>query len=273
MSAEGRCKDGGRLTCTLLLASVVILSVAGAVQAAPTPAPGVRFVDHRADALLKRMSDTLRKHRRFSVVIDEASDVAVKAGRNVHFETTSTITVERPNKLRMDRRGDLVDASLLYDGKTVTLWSRRTNFFATTPVPPTLDQMLEVARERIEIDIPAADLLGSDPARALGRSADSIQYAGRETVHGVDCQHLVFKGLETHRELWIEDGDRSLPCKYAVVAKAVTGSPTYSAEFRNWSFEATAGPDPFTFEPPPGASRIPLLEIIETLPRPQIRER
>ena len=75
------------------------------------------------------------------------------------------------------------------------------------------------------------------------------------------------------RELWIEAGESPLPRKYVVVAKTARGAPTFSAEFRSWSFETALATDAFRFEAPSGAARIPLLEMLETLPRPQIRER
>jgi hypothetical protein len=273
MSSERTRRQRGPFASHLLLICALGLPGAGVAQAAPTPAPGVPAVDQRADALLKRMNDALLGHRRFSVVIDQASAVGAKTGHTVRFAATSTIVVERPNRLRMDHHGDLIDVALYYDGKSLTFWRRRTNVFANTAAPPTLDQTLEFARERIEIEIPAADLLGSDPVGALKRGAHSIQLAGREAVHGVACQHIVLKGLEMDQELWIEDGESPLPWKVVVVAKTMIGSPTLSAEFRNWSFDSPPAGDTFTFEAPPGAARIPLLEMIETLPRAQVRER
>jgi hypothetical protein len=233
--------------CAVTLLGAATLGRAGE----PSPA-----VEQRADALVKRMSDFLAQQKRFSVVIDHGTEVVTKAGQVIEFDATSQLTVERPNKIRSDRRGEVVDVSFYYDGKTMAIMGHKNNYYATAAAPPTIDEALAFAGERIGVEIPSADLIHSNPYRVLREDAVSGTYIGAATVDGVACQHVAFRGNETDWQLWIEDGARPLPRKYVIRSKKVAGSPSYSIVLRDWKLGPTLDAGMFTFAPPPGAERI-----------------
>jgi len=67
--------------------------------------------------------------------------------------------VERPNKLRAARTGDLVDQVFYYDGESLTLHDPHDNYYAMIAAPGTLEAMLDFAREKLDVVAPAGDLL------------------------------------------------------------------------------------------------------------------
>jgi hypothetical protein len=278
MDASGRrarAKDRGWAGAIVVLAGV--LTISGLTRATVASSPKgssagvtVSLADQQGHALLKRMSEALAKLKRFNVIADESAEVASKGGGKVRFDTVATISVERPNRMRADRKGDLSDISFYYDSGTLTLWAHRTNFYAKVVVPPTLDGALEAARERLEVDLPAAELLATDVSRELERNVSSARFMGKETIRGVDCMRIDLRGDNWVSQLWMEEGSRSLPCRYVTVNESA-GSLRTSIEFRNWDLNPAAAPDPFAFQPTVGAERIPFIEMIETVPRPRGR--
>src|SRR5262245_14598582 len=78
--------------------------------------------DPRADELLKKMSDYVGKLQTMRFVADHTTEVVLKTGQKIEFGARSEVRVKRPNKLRSDRLGEVVDASFFYDGKNLTIY-------------------------------------------------------------------------------------------------------------------------------------------------------
>ena len=57
--------------------------------------------------------------------------------------------VSRPNKLHAERKGDLIDQTFYYDGKTLTLYNPSDKVYATEPAPGTIEELLDYARESL----------------------------------------------------------------------------------------------------------------------------
>ncbi|MCC6553843.1 MAG: DUF2092 domain-containing protein [Polyangiaceae bacterium] len=228
------------------------------------PAEG-RCVDPMADGLLRRMSDYLGGLRQFGVVADHATEVVLDTGQKLELTGSSHVFVKRPNKVRSDRRGQLADLSLYYDGATMTILGRRHNLYATAEAPPTLDGAIDFGRNELDLEVPAADLLYSDPYRVLMEDVISGAYIGRAIVNGVTCHHLAYRGNETDWQIWIQDGPRPLPCKYVIVSKHVASAPEFSVELHDWEVDVNIVDDIFHFVPPPGADRIDFLRVREQM--------
>jgi hypothetical protein len=67
---------------------------------------------------------------------------------------------QRPNKLRAERTGDLVNQVFVYDGKSLTLYNPQDK--VQVAAPDTLEGMLDFARTKLDIVAPASDLLDAD---------------------------------------------------------------------------------------------------------------
>jgi hypothetical protein len=219
-------------------------------------------VDPKADELLHKMSNELATMKAFSVETKQVMEVVTKEGEMLQGIAESTVHLQRPNKLVTDRVGPMGGGKVYYDGKTLTVFGKRDNMYATSPAPPTLDAAIDFARDKLSIDAPAADLLNSNPYAVLTDDVVSGRYVGEEPIGDRMCHHLAYRGNETDFQIWVEDGPHALPCRFVITSKKVQGSPTYQVSLSDWKPENLA-PDAFTFTPPPDATKISFVTLGE----------
>lgn len=178
----------------------------------------------------------------------------------VQFNRASDVHVQRPDRLRVDRTGELARGHLYYDGQQLTLYGEASNAYATSPMPNTLDATLDVAAERLGLDTPGADLLLSNPYAELSEDVVCGNYLGRSMLNGVPVHHLAFRNRDgVDWELWVEDGDRPLPRRYVITTRDLPGSPQYSATMSGWDLSPRFTADEFRFSPPADAMRVSFL--------------
>ncbi len=223
-----------------------------------------RGIEPEAERLLRRMSQSLGQMNSFRVNTDFVMEAVLQSGQKLQFVGTSNVAVERPNRLRSDRHGEQTDLSFFYDGRTVTIYGRRTNLYATADAPPNLNGMIDFAREELDLEAPGADLLYSDPYSVLTEDIVSATVIGPAVIDDVRCHHLAARGRQVDWQLWIEDSPRALPRRYVILTKDVTGQPEFSVDFRDWQVGDI--PDShFAFTPPAGAQRIDFIRARENV--------
>jgi hypothetical protein len=261
MSRRRRWAVVGAAAVVLGVASLAVARQQGTAPGAAPPAASGKpvaasKVDPKASDLLKRMSDYLSGLQTFSFVAEHATEVVLQSGEKLEYLADANVTVQRPNHLRSDRRGEKANVSLYYDGKSVTIYGQRLNMYAMAAAPPTLDAAIDFTRKQLNLEAPAADLLYADPYRILMEDVVSGTYVGEAVVDGAKCHHLAFRGNETDWQVWVEDGARPLPRRYVIVSKKVTGTPEFQVELREWNLSPSVTPEMFVFTPPPNSERI-----------------
>jgi hypothetical protein len=220
--------------------------------------------DPKADALLRKMSTDLAEMSAFRFNADQVMEVVTRQGQKIQSVAESTVWVQRPNKLRADRMGPLGGATVYYDGSHLTVYGKRDNLYATARAPDDLDGTIDFAREQLGLDAPGADLLYSNPYAVLMEDAVSSKYLGIEPVGNRRCHHVAFRGHQTDWQLWIEDGQRALPCRFVIVSKRVTGQPQYAVATSDWTAAPGFSPETFAFSPPPDAGKISFVALRDT---------
>ena len=238
-----------------LRAGRALLAAAFAVAAATAQAQ-TESVDAEAARLLKRMTDYLAGLQRFSVDTHNTLEAVLTSGQKVQFVMDATVTVQRPNRLFAERKNSLVDQKFYYDGKTLTLSNPKDKVYATVAAPPTLEAMLDFARERLDIVAPAADLLYADAYEQLMQVTTSGFVVGKTVIDGVRCDQLAFRGADVDWQIWIAEGDRPLPYRYVVTTRGLPAYPEYSVIMTRWDVAPQFTQARFTFTPPAGAKRI-----------------
>lgn len=218
-------------------------------------------IEPKADQILRKMSDYLAKLKQFSVQTENTLEVVLISGQKVQFDNPVDLTIKRPNKLRADRKGDVYDQEFYYDGKTLTLYSKGINYYATVQAPPTLDETLAFASEALDVDAPGADLLYSNAYDILTEDVISGFYVGMSVVSGVKCHHLAFRGNEVDWQIWIEDGDKPLPKKFLITTKWMTGAPQFTVSIKSWNLSPKLTESTFTFVPPKDAQKIDFIHL------------
>jgi hypothetical protein len=218
-------------------------------------------VEPKADTLLRKMSTDLAGMKAFRFNTDSVMEVVTKEGEKIQSIAESTVSVQRPNKLRVDRMGPLGGATVFYDGNALTVYGKRDNLYATAQAPGTIDDAIDFARDQLSIDAPGGDLLNSDPYAVLTEDVVSGRYLGIEPVGDRMCHHLAFRGNETDWQLWVEDGPRALPCRFVIVSKREVGKPQYSVTTSGWTVSPGFPDETFEFEPPPDAGKIDFVAL------------
>lgn len=233
-------------------------------QAAPKPT-----IDPKADQLLRQMSKSLAATKSFRVDADHVLEVVTKEGEKLQFVAQSRVAIQRPNKVRSERLGPIADTTLYYDGKKLTIYGNRANLYASADAPPTIDGAIDFARDKLNLEAPAADLFYTDVYKGLmDGGVTSASYIGSEPIGDRICHHLAFRSKETDWQIWIEDAPRAMPCRYVITSKTEPGSPQFQVSLSNWKIPAGLDESEFTFKPPSGAERIEFLSQA----KPQVSE-
>lgn len=218
-------------------------------------------VDDRADRILRAMSDYLGGLRAFTFEARSSTDVVTEEGQKLEFSATSEVAVQRPNRLRSDRRGSLSDVTLTYDGDELQLYGRKANAYAKADAPRTLDEAIDFARDSLSLEAPGADLLYSASYPILMEDVVEGRYIAEEMIDGVRVHHLAFRGRASDFQIWIEAGPRPLPRKYIITSKDIDGSPDFEVEIDDWDVAPVLARNTFNFTPPRDAMRIDFLGV------------
>jgi hypothetical protein len=228
-------------------AAAALLVVAGL----PLPALSqATAISPQAVQLLKASTDFLACQQQFSLDTESSIEVVLATGQKIQFDHTARVSVERPNKLRAERTGDLVDQVLYYDGESLTLHNPVRNYYAKIAAPGTLEEMLDFAREKLDIVAPASDLLYRNAYDILMQDVASGFVVGKGVVDGVSCDHLAFRAPHVDWQIWIADGDRPLVRKLVITTRDKLNAPQFTVVTKNWNLEPKFSAETFSFTPP-----------------------
>ena len=180
----------------LTVAALAVLVVTGWTQFGQAQTKGV---DPQAEKLVRRMSEYLASRQQFTFKAESILEAVLTSGQKLQYDSSATLSVLRPNKLRAHRKGDLTNQEFFYDGKNLTLYNPRENLYATTAAPATLDETLDFAREKLDIIVPAVEILYKDAAERMLKEASSGFVVGPSVIGGVKTTHLAFRGAEVRR--------------------------------------------------------------------------
>jgi hypothetical protein len=200
----------------------------------------------------------------FRVDTQAADELVLTNGEKLQEVSTSRVAIKRPNKLRSDRvgpigAGPVADVTFRYNGRSFTIFGKRTGMYATASAPGNIDDAIDAARARLGVEAPAADLFYEDPYAVLTEDVTEGRYVGFEPIDGVNCHHLAFRGTDVDWQIWVQDGPQPLPRRYLITSKTEPTQPEFVVNLSRWEAPATIPDDEFSFTPPPGAKRIEFL--------------
>jgi len=235
------------------------LLTVGALAAAVSLCPAARAqepaVDPGAVQILKKTTDYLGSLQQFSVDTLNVLEEVLESGQKIQVSVAASVIVQRPNKLRAERKGELVNQSWYYDGKTLTLYNSSANYYASEPAPGSLEETLDFARDSLGVIIPAADLVYRNAFPLLMQDVTFAAVIGKAFVGGVKCDHLLFSRPGADMQIWVPDTGQPLPRKYMITD---TGTPELVGTITlmsNWNVSPKTSTAMFTFAPPSGAKK------------------
>lgn len=248
------------VAATAVFAMVSLLPAAGQTGQ-PTSQPtevAVAPMDAVADQRVRAMSDHLAGQRSFRFDVEIAYDAVEYDGQKVQLARSSRVEVVRPNRLRVDSRGDRGWSKVnVFDGANFLVHDRSQNVYARVATPATLDEFFDFLFEKYGVSPPVADFLLSDVHSVLTREATSAAVLGDAIVAGKECDHIAFTGDLLDWQIWIEKGDRPWPRKFIITYKDIDVRPQFTAVFRDWETGATPAANAFDATPPAGAAEVP----------------
>lgn len=241
----------------VVLALATLVSLNGVVPAGAQESA----IDPEATRLLKRMTDYVGDLERFSVDTDNMLEDVLVTGQKIQYDFTASVKIQRPDKLRAERTGDLFRQVVVYDGDSLTIYNPQDRYFATSAAPDNLDAALHFARDTLDIVPPTGDMVYTNAYELLMASVTEGYVVGKSLVGGVQCDHLAFRTPLVDWQIWIADGKQPLPYKYVLTTMDDPAQPQYLVLMSNWNVSPSFKEGEFRFAEPTGAKEIDFMRL------------
>ena len=232
-------------------------------EAPPPASQGEKATAPEPDPLqiLHKMCDFLKSQQQFTYKAEVADDQVYLGGKKLQYEIDMETFVRRPDRLRVNAEGDLIDKQFYLDGKTMTLYDKDRNVYGTLEVPPDIESALEKANKEFGVRVALTDLASPNLWEFLDKRIKHSLYVGQSKIRGVLCHHLAFDGDEVEFQVWIDAGEQPLPRKVVLTHKNLPGSPQWTAFLSDWNFSPQLSDSLFAFTPPAGAEKIKFIPV------------
>jgi hypothetical protein len=243
-----------------ILAIALAASVVHAQTAAPTAVPASNAVDPASIQALKDMGAFLQTLKRFEVSTDLTGERVLADGQKLQHAATAEMDVERPNKIRAWMKSARSQRELIYDGKTVTLYTPAQKYYSTVEYSDTIGKLVDRLEERYQVQIPLSDLfVWGTPAAPLD-TIESAMNAGQDFIGDDLCDHYAFRQGKIDWQIWIVAGSKPLPRKLVITSRTDEARPQ-SVSMIEWNLKPTFKDTVFKFTPPKGATKIEILPV------------
>jgi hypothetical protein len=226
------------------------------------PAPAaVREASPDPKAILLKMCDFLKHHKKFSFKAEVTNDQVYAGGRKLQYGLEVEALFQRPDKLRIDGNGDVESKQLIYNGKTLTLYDKNKNVYGILKMAGDLDAALHKASKDYGLRVGLAELGTNHLCQHATQGLTNSLYVGLSKVRGVPCNHLAFEKENVDYQLWIATGEQPLLRKVLVAQRNLPAAPQWTAYLSDWNFSPPLTEALFNFTPPAGAQKIKFLPV------------
>jgi hypothetical protein len=248
----------------VLVLSLLAMSLAAPsahAQTAPAASQSAASaVDPASIQALKDMGAFLQTLKRFRVSTELTGERVLADGQKLQHTATADMDVERPNKLRALMHSARSERELVYDGKTVTLYTPAQKYYSTVELVDTIGGLSRRLEERYGVELPLSDLfLWGTPAAPLDK-IESAMNAGQDFVGNDLCDHYAFRQAKADWQIWITTGSRPLPRKVVITNRTDEARPQ-SVSLIDWNLKPKFTDSVFKFTPPKGASKIEIVPL------------
>ncbi|MCW2239160.1 DUF2092 domain-containing protein [Azospirillum canadense] len=234
---------------------------ATAPAAEPPKAGGdAPVIDSGAMNTLKRMADTLAQAKGFRVTIRSNYDVVQDTGETIEFGERRTVTLTRPDALRVEaQQSDGKTTLVSYDGKAITVFNPDRNVYGQVDEPGSVDDAIHSMVQDLQVRVPLALLLVTTLPAELDQRIQALDYVERDTLTPVPTDHLAARTEDADFQVWIAGEGTPLPQRITITYKNDEGEPQYRAELTDWALNPEVAPAQLAVALPAGAERIPFL--------------
>jgi hypothetical protein len=212
--------------------------------------------DSKAIDVLNQMAAYTKSLDQMTIKGEVFADARLDAGLIISNPSEISLKIDRPGSLYLKSFDGINTQEIYIREEKLTIFNSEKNFYASSEVPAKIEDAMQFAIDKLDLDVPLGELFFADSALALLTDQDTLLYlTDKSRIRGVDCHHIAIRGDDFDLQLWIEEGDRPVPRKMLVTMKWEGGSPRRAALME---IKATSGLDPkiFEFKPPEGAQEI-----------------
>ena len=249
-----------RRILVLGLLAMALASPGAYAQAAPAgaAAPAANAVDPASIQALKDMGAHLQSLKRFHVSTEVTGENVLADGQKLQHTATAEMDVVRPNMIRAEMQSARSQREIVYDGKTVTLFTPAQKYYSTVEFTGTIGELIAKLEERYAVEMPLSDLfLFGTPAAPLDKF-ESAMNAGQDFIDDDLCDHYAFRQGKIDWQIWITTGSKPLPRKVVITNRADEARPQ-SVSLIDWNLKPTFKDSVFKFTPPKGATKIEIV--------------
>ncbi len=218
-------------------------------------------IDPEALQVLKGMTDYLGSLQQFGMHTEHTYEDVMETGQKIQFHFSSSIVVQRPDKIRAERSDGMASQLFIYDGANLSIYNAQQDLFSTAVVPDNLDDFLHFARDALDLVPPAGDMVFSNAFELLTAGMTSGFVVGKTVIGGVICDHLAFTSPVVDWQVWIADGDKPLPHKYVLTTRDDPAQPQFVTVISDWNTDPKIDDGSFEFDPPATATEIDFLFV------------
>lgn len=243
----------------ILLTFGFAVSPLSAQTAAAGAAPSVANpVDPAAVQALKDMGAHLQSLQRFRVTTELSGERVLADGQKLQHSATARMDVQRPNKLRARMSSARSERQLIFDGKTVTLYTPALKYYSNVAFTGTLAELVEQLEERYGVEVPLSDLFVWGTPLAPLDKIESAMNAGQDFIGGNLCDVYAFRQGQVDWQIWITASGKPLPRKIVITSRADEARPQ-SVHLIDWNLKPAFSESTFRFTPPQGTTQVEIV--------------
>jgi hypothetical protein len=217
-------------------------------------------------SILKESGDFLAAQEKFAFKADTGHDVVQLNGQKLSFGATREVTLRRPDRLRIEvQQSDGDRRELFFDGEQIGIDLPEENAYVVVAKTGTIDGLFDYLVDDLQTPAPLHDFLTSNFYTDVEPKIRSGFYVEETTLGKRTCHHLAFRTDEVDVQIWIEDGDRPLPCSLVITHRRERSSPQFWAEFHDWDLSPKTPDKLFAFKPPKGAEKLSIQTAVEEI--------
>lgn len=211
----------------------------------------------RAREILMNMAQFLGGTPSFRVSLRGGYDAVQPSGQKIEFGEIRTITLSRPDRLRVEgERSDGAKTLALLTGKEIVLIDFASNVYATAPQPGPLDDSIVHFVRDLGMRLPLAALLLSRLPAELQDRIRSVDYVEKTNIYGTPSHHLAARTDTVDFQVWVADGDKPLPQRVVLTYRTAPGQPQYWAQFSDWNIAPEINDGTFAARVPEGMQKV-----------------
>ena len=239
-----------------ITSKMAVIAFAVVVLAGLASPPGARADEAFAKTRFKAMSDYMGAQKAISFDYDSNLEVVSSDNQKVGLASSGKVTINRPDKIHGTRIGGFADIEFVFDGKTLTFLGKHANAYTQVESAGTIDQLIDVLRDKYHRPVPGADLLLSNIYDQLEPEVKNTKDLGSGVIGGIPCDHFAFRTSDVDWQIWIAQGDRPYPCRYVITSPKIAASPQYTIDIRSWKTGSEAAADTFSLQLPKDAKKV-----------------